>query len=184
MPGHGSPKVSESTLRLQLACPPHRAVSSLSEVGWRQRVDQESLGEEEEGDVDVEEGEEDGLGQTDKEKRPKLALTKCKVVPGWHERERMEPSQTNTFFLGLDSQLPARMASRITWSSSILLDFDLPWCDLVLLFVIPLLHCVTVVEIFCGRSQESKTCSPCGVYHLNCIILDQSSKTASHSSRS
>ena len=153
MPGHGSPKVSESTLRSQLACPPHRAVSSLSEVGWRQRVDQESLEEEEE-----EEEEEDG--QTDKEKRPKLALTKCKVVPGWHERERMEPSQANTFFLGLDSQLPARMASRITWSSSILLNFDLLWCDLVLLFVIPLLHCVTVVEIFCGRSQESKTCSP------------------------
>ena len=141
-------------------------------------MDQESLGVEE----DVEEDGEDG--QTDKEKRPKLALTKCKVVPGWHERERMEPSQTNTFFLGLDSQLPARMASRITWSSSILLDFDLLWCDLVLLFVIPLLHCVTVVEVFCGRSQESKTCSPCGVYHLNCIILDQSSKTASHSSRS
>ena len=117
MPGHGSPKVSESTLRSQLACPPHRAVSSLSEVGWRQRVDQESLEEEEE-----EEEEEDG--QTDKEKRPKLALTKCKVVPGWHERERMEPSQTNTFFLGLDSQLPARMASRITWSSSILLEFS------------------------------------------------------------
>ena len=183
MPGHGSPKVSESTFRLQLACPPHRAVSSLSEVGWRQRVDQESLEEEEE----EEEGEEDGEdGQTDKEKRPKLALTKCKVVPGWHERERMEPSQTNTFFLGLDSQLPARMASRITWSSSILLDFDLPWCDLVLLFVIPLLHCVTVVEIFCGRSQESKTRSPRGVYHLSCIciILDQSSKTASHSSQS
>ena len=127
-------------------------------------MDQESLGEEgeEEEDVeeekeDVEEGGEDG--QTDKEKRPKLALTKCKVVPGWHERERMEPSQTNTFFLGLDSQLPARMASRITWSSSILLDFDLLWCDLVL-FVIPLLHRVLVVEVFCGRSQESKTCSP------------------------
>ena len=141
-------------------------------------MDQESLGEEEEEEEeeeDVEEGREDG--QTDKEKRPKLALTKCKVVPGWHERERMEPSQTNTFFLGLDSQLPARMASRITWSSSILLDFDLLWCDLVLLFVIPLLHCVTVVEIFCGRSQESKTCSPRGVHHLNCIciILDQSS---------
>ena len=124
-------------------------------------MDQESLEEEEEEEEleeeDVEEGGEDG--QTDKEKRPKLALTKCKVVPGWHERERMEPSQTNTFFLGLDSQLLARMASRITWSSSILLDFDLLWCDLVL-FVIPLLHCVTVVEIFCGRSQESKTCSP------------------------
>ena len=143
-------------------------------------MDQESLGVEE----DVEEDGEDG--QTDKEKRPKLALTKCKVVPGWHERERMEPSQANTFFLGLDSQLPARMASRITWSSSILLDFDLLWCDLVLLFVIPLLHCVTVVEIFCGRSQESKTRSPRGVYHLSCIciILDQSSKTASHSSQS
>ena len=96
-------------------------------------MDQESLGEEEEEDVE-EDGED---GQTDKEKRPKLALTKCKVVPGWHERERMEPSQTNTFFLGLDSQLPARMASRITWSSSILLDFDLLWCDLVLLFVNP-----------------------------------------------
>ena len=120
-------------------------------------MDQESLEEE----VEEEDVEEDGDdGQTDKEKRPKLALTKCKVVPGWHERERMEPSQTNTFFLGLDSQLPARMASRITWSSSILLDFDLLWCDLVLLFVIPLLHCVTVVEIFCGRSQELKTCSP------------------------
>ena len=145
-------------------------------------MDQESLEEEEEEDVE-EDGED---GQTDKEKRPKLALTKCKVVPGWHERERMEPSQTNTFFLGLDSQLPARMASRITWSSSILLDFDLLWCDLVLLFVIPLLHCVTVVEIFCGRSQESKTCSPRGVYHLSCIciILDQSSKNAPHSSRS
>ena len=144
-------------------------------------MDQESLGEV--GEEDVEEEEEDG--QTDKEKRPKLALTKCKVVPGWHERERREPSQTNTFFLGLDSQLPARMASRITWSSSILLDFDLPWCDLVLLFVIPLLHCVTVVEIFCGRSQESKTCSPHRVYHLSCIciILDQSSKTASQSSQ-
>ena len=138
-------------------------------------MDQESLGEV--GEEDVEEEEEDG--HTDKEKRPKLALTKCKVVPGWHERERMEPSQTNTFFLGLDSQLPARMASRITWSSSILLDFDLLWCDLVLLFVIPLLHCVTVVEIFCGRSQELKTCSPRGG-----IILDQSSKTAPHSSRS
>ena len=147
-------------------------------------MDQESLEEEEEEDVE----EDGGDGQTDKEKRPKLALTKCKVVPGWHERERMEPSQTNTFFLGLDSQLPARMASRITWSSSILLDFDLLWfwCDLVLLFVIPLLHCVTVVEIFCGRSQESKTCSSRRVYHLNCIciILDQSSKTASHSSQS
>ena len=113
-------------------------------------MDQESLEEEEEEEED---------GQTDKEKRPKLALTKCKVVPGWHERERMEPSQTNTFFLGLDSQFPARMASRITWSSSILLDFDLLWCDLVL-FVIPLLHRVLVVEVFCGRSQESKTCSP------------------------
>ena len=147
-------------------------------------MDQESLEEEEEEEVDVEEDGEDG--QTDKEKRPKLALTKCKVVPGWHERERMEPSQTNTFFLGLDSQLPARMASRITWSSSILLDFDLLWCDLVLLFVILLLHCVTVVEIFCGRSQESKTCSPHRVHQLNCIciVIDQSSKTASHSSRS
>ena len=124
-------------------------------------MDQPSLGEEEEEEVEEEEDvEEDGEdGQTDKEKRPKLALTKCKIVPGWHERERMEPSQTNTFFLGLDSQLPARMASRITWSSSILLDFDLLWCDLVL-FVIPLLHRVLVVEVFCGRSQESMRCSP------------------------
>ena len=128
---------------------------SLEEEEEEEELEEEDVEEEKE---DVEEGGEDG--QTDKEKRPKLALTKCKVVPGWHERERMEPSQTNTFFLGLDSQLLARMASRITWSSSIVLDLDLLWCDLVLLFVIPLLHCVTVVEIFCGRSQESKTCSP------------------------
>ena len=51
-------------------------------------------------------------GQTDKENRPKFALTKCKVVPGRQERERLEPSQANTFFLELASLILVAMASR------------------------------------------------------------------------
>ena len=41
------------------------------------------------------EGEVDG--QTDMENRPKLALTKWREVPLGQERERVEPSQANTF---------------------------------------------------------------------------------------
>ena len=51
-------------------------------------------------------------GQTDKENRPKFALTKCKVVPGRQERERLDPSQANTFFLELASPILVAMASR------------------------------------------------------------------------
>ena len=59
-------------------------------------------------------------GQTDKEKRPKLALTKCKVVPGRQERERLEPSQANTFFLELASPtLAATVSRRIVLTSAI-----------------------------------------------------------------
>ena len=60
-------------------------------------------------------------GQTDKEKRPKLALTKCKVVPGRQERERLEPSQANTFFLVLASPTLAvtTMSRRIVLTSAI-----------------------------------------------------------------
>ena len=83
MSGHGSPKVNESTFRSHWACPPHCAVSCLKVVGWRHLVDQAGDGE-----VD---------GQTDMEKRPKLALTKWREVPVGQERERLEPSQTNTF---------------------------------------------------------------------------------------
>ena len=94
MSGHGSPKVTESTFRSQLARPPHCAVSCLKVVGWRHLVDQVGAGE-----VD---------GQTDMEKRPKLARTKWREVPEGQERERLEPSQANTFI----RLLPPRKGSK------------------------------------------------------------------------
>ena len=95
----------------------------------------------------------DGEGQTDKEKRPKLALTKCKVVPGRQERERFEPSQANTFFLELASPiLAATVSSRIVLTSAIPFLLRPSHCYPVLPFVILLLssHYITVLQISWG----------------------------------
>ena len=96
----------------------------------------------------------DGEGQTDKEKRPKFALTKCKVVPGRQERERFEPSQANTFFLELASPiLTATVSRRIVLTSAIIPFLLQPsQCYLVLPFVILLLsaHHITLLQISWG----------------------------------
>ena len=93
----------------------------------------------------------DGEGQTDKEKRPKLALTKCKVVPGRQERERLEPSQAKTFFLELASPtLAATVSRRIVLTNAIPFLALSPQSNLLLSFVFLLLllsvHYITVLS--------------------------------------
>ena len=88
-------------------------------------------------------------GQTDKENLPKLALTKCKVVPGRQERERLEPSQANTFFLELASAtLAATVSRRIVLTNAIPFLALAPQSNLLLSFVILLLsvHYINVLS--------------------------------------